>query len=205
MSSELVGILERALGSRSRTAVEAGRRAAVNVMLHPTGPATTEVLLIQRTSRPDDPWSGQISFPGGRVDPSDATPLAAAIREAREEVGIDLERAGRLLGRSDDMRAMARGRPVDLVITPHVFVLPEVPPLTLQQEEVAGVLWAPLEEMASGRLDSVYVHQRPGHDEAIKLPCYTVDGKVIWGLTYMMLLNLFRIVERAGSDGSPGH
>jgi hypothetical protein len=98
---------------------------------------------------------------------------------------------------------MAKGRPLDLVITPSVFVVNTVPSLTLQAEEVDDVLWAPIEEMASGRLDDVYVHQRPRKDgsvQTLKLPCYTVDGKVIWGLTYMMLLNLFKIIERFRQD-----
>lgn len=189
---------QQALASRSRTSLEAERHAAVSVILKPEGPKTTSVLLIRRTTRPDDPWSGQVSFPGGRLEPEDDGPQEAAIREAMEEVGIDLRSQGRLLGLGDDLRAMAKGRPLDLVITPNVFALNvnEAPEMTLQRDEVDGVFWAPFEEMASGRLDGIYKHRRPGQDRSYKLPCYTVDGKVIWGLTYMMLINLFRILEQ---------
>ena len=49
-----------------------------------------EVLFIKRTSRTRDPWSGDIALPGGRRDPEDIDDLATAIRETREEVGLDL-------------------------------------------------------------------------------------------------------------------
>lgn len=190
--------VEQALRSRAPTELEASRRAVVAVALRARGPAETAVLLIQRSSRPDDPWSGQISFPGGRIDPGDPSPYDAALRETREEVGLDLNVHGRFLGRSDDLRAMARGRALDLVITPFVFELvrPEAElPFTLQPDEVDGVLWAPFEALAAGRHDGTYSHQRDG--ATLKLPCFEVGGKVVWGLTFMMLHTLFRIVGRA--------
>jgi 8-oxo-dGTP pyrophosphatase MutT (NUDIX family) len=196
--------IERALRSRSRLELSAARRAVVSVALRAVAPDQTEVLLIRRALRADDPWSGHISFPGGRIEPGDESPLAAAIRETIEEVGIDLRVHGRLLGSSDDLRAMARGVALDLVITPFVFEL--VTPvadlrLELQHAEVDDVLWAPVEPLAAGRHQATYTHHRDG--AAVKLPSYDVDGKVIWGLTYMMLHTLFRILERhdAGRDG----
>jgi 8-oxo-dGTP pyrophosphatase MutT (NUDIX family) len=190
--------LERALAQRARTELAAGRQAAVAVVLSPEAPERTSVLLIERTVRPDDPWSGQMAFPGGRVDEADGDGWAAALREAREEVGLDLA-AARPLGVSDDVRAIAGGRPLDMVITPYVFVLRgphDGVALTLQRGEVADVLWAPLEELASGRRDGVKHHVRPGTGEAIKLPTYEVGGKVVWGLTHLMLRNLLNILRR---------
>lgn len=190
--------VERALRSRPRLELEASRRAVVAVALRALGPDETSVLLIQRSLRPADPWSGQISFPGGRIDPRDKSPFDAAIRETLEEVGVDLRVHGRLLGQSDDLRAMARGLALDLVITPFVFelVTPATAlPLTLQPDEVDGVLWAPFEAMAAGRHDGTYSHQRDG--TTVKLPCYEVGGKVVWGLTFMMLRTLFKTLEQA--------
>jgi len=174
----------------------------VAVLLDSGGPGSSEtrVLLIERTSNPDDPWSGQMAFPGGRIDPDDESPRAAAEREAREEVGLDLGQVARFLGCFDDVRAMARGKRLDLVITPHVFELTgglrgADLKLTLQEDEVADVLWAPVEEMASGSLNGITTIERPKLG-TIKLPCYEVGGKVVWGLTHMMLRNLFDILER---------
>jgi 8-oxo-dGTP pyrophosphatase MutT (NUDIX family) len=195
--------IERALQRRSRFSIEASRRAVVAVALRALGPGETAVLLIQRSARPDDPWSGQISFPGGRIDPRDPGPQEAVIRETLEEVGLDLRVQGRLLGQSDDLRAMARGVSLDLVITPFVYELlssPQELSIRLQRDEVDGVLWAPFEAMAAGRHDGTYAHRRG--EAVVKLPCYEVGGKVVWGLTFMMLHTLFTILER--SDASPG-
>ncbi|NNL85157.1 MAG: NUDIX domain-containing protein, partial [Myxococcales bacterium] len=52
--------------------------------------AHTEVLFIERARHPDDPWSGHMALPGGRLDPVDASLRAAAERETREEVGVEL-------------------------------------------------------------------------------------------------------------------
>ena len=182
--------LARVLGDREPIVLEAGRRAAVAAVLRCGARGETEVLLIERTTRPEDPWSGQMAFPGGRVEPSDSSPLFAAIRETMEEVGLDLGSGARLLGALDDLRAMARGRHLDLAIRPFVFeLLDREPRIVLQRSEVAGYLWAPLEELASGRLDGDYPWTVPGLGSAI-LPCYRVEGRVVWGLTWRMLCDL---------------
>ena len=80
-----------------------------------------EVLMIHRAEDPRDPWSGHMAFPGGRVEGGDQDPPAAAVRETREEVGLDLETNGILLGRLSDVAAVGRGRPMSLVIEPFVY------------------------------------------------------------------------------------
>ena len=183
------------LASREPHRLEEQTRAAVCAVLRPESPRKTSVLLIQRTVRPDDPWSGQMAFPGGRLEPDDDGALSAARREAREEVGLDLSQAARLLGRTDDLRAMARGKRLPLVISPFVFALTEHEvSFDLQREEVDDVIWAPVEEMASGRVDGTYKVSRPGKN-TVNLPCYHVGGKVVWGLTYLMLRNLFAVID----------
>ncbi len=72
----------------------APRRAAVALVLRRTADDVVELLLIKRSEREDDPWSGHVALPGGRRDPSDATLQDTAIRETLEETGIDLARDG---------------------------------------------------------------------------------------------------------------
>ena len=103
---------------------EAKRRAAVAAVLR-QGPLDTEVLFIRRAERQGDPWSGQMAFPGGRAEQGDADLLATAVRETREEIGVDLLTAAEFMGALDEVRAMARMRPMNLAITPFVFRLRE--------------------------------------------------------------------------------
>ena len=63
-------------------------RAAVAIILRDNDQGT-EVLLMQRAKHERDPWSGQMSFPGGKIDPEDVNSKATAVREAHEEVGAE--------------------------------------------------------------------------------------------------------------------
>ena len=153
-----------------------------------------EVLFIRRAEHPEDPWSGHMAFPGGRLDPGDPDVLYTARRETREELGLDLARDAELLGRLDDVPAIARGRPTGLVISPFVFVLRGTPAL-VPNHEVAEALWAPLGPLMRGELDTTrdYRHEQ----RVIPFPAYDVEGRVVWGLTYQMLQILFGVLRDA--------
>ncbi|WP_437874366.1 NUDIX hydrolase [Sorangium sp. So ce513] len=156
-------------------------------------PAEAELLLIRRAEHPRDPWSGHMALPGGRRDPTDGSLLDTAIRETREEVGIDLVAHGTLLARLPDLPAVAYGRRVGLVISPFVFALRSTPDLTLSQE-VAEALWTPLGPLARGECASTYAYTHEGN--VVHLPCLRVDERVVWGLTYRMLEQLFETLHR---------
>src|SRR6266581_316587 len=82
-------------------------RAAVAVVLR-EGAEGAELIVIHRSHRRGDPWSGHMALPGGRQDAADRDLVATVTRETREEVGVDLERHGELLGNLDDLRAIGR-------------------------------------------------------------------------------------------------
>jgi len=155
-----------------------------------------KILFIHRAEDPRDPWSGHMAFPGGRMDPRDVDPLAAAIRETREEVGLDLHRGG-LLGRLSDVAAVGRGRPLSLVVEPYVFSVESRPELE-PNHEVAAVVWVPLDYLLD-RSNRSTIPWRHG-DVAIDLPCYRYDRHVIWGLTFGMVDELVTLIE-GGSGG----
>src|SRR5689334_10230467 len=87
------------------------RFAAVAAVLRDRG-GEAEVLLIRRAQKETDPWSGHMAFPGGRQDPSDRDLLHTAVRETEEEVGLELRPEEHLIGRLDDLAAVARGHRV---------------------------------------------------------------------------------------------
>ena len=97
-------LVRRALRvSPSPASLTSGRRAAVAALLAES-PNGVELLLIRRAERASDPWSGHMALPGGHLDPSDADLRATAVRETREELGIDLERDAQFLGRLQDFQ-----------------------------------------------------------------------------------------------------
>jgi 8-oxo-dGTP pyrophosphatase MutT (NUDIX family) len=180
--------VRRALASRPSQPVTpaVASRAAVALILR-EGATGIELLFIRRAEHPKDPWSGQMAFPGGRAEPGDADLLATAVRETAEEIGLDLGHAAELLGTQDEVRAMARMRPMDLTIQPFVFRV-TTPTELRMSAEVTSVHWLPLAALLGAEFRSTmdYVHD----GTALRFPCVRVDEVVIWGLTYRMLLAL---------------
>ena len=167
------------------------RQAAVAMILRENGPVS-EVLFIERASHPGDPWSGHMAFPGGRLDPGDSDPSAAAVRETLEEVGLDLAGAEQL-GRLDDVHGHhAAGVPA-LVISAFVYRSPGDQPLA-PNHEVREAFWFPLPAL----LEPARFVERPVRRvETYALPGILVgepERHVVWGLTYRFLEGFFRVV-----------
>jgi 8-oxo-dGTP pyrophosphatase MutT (NUDIX family) len=160
-------------------------RAAVAVVLR-DGTGGIEVLFIRRAEHPQDPWSGQVAFPGGRAEPDDADLRATAIRETREEIGVDLATAAEALGGLDGVRAVARMRPMNLTIAPFVFRLRE-PFDPVLSREVRSLHWLSLGELLGSARRSTMDYAHEG--ESMQFPCFRVDELVIWGLTYRMFMS----------------
>jgi 8-oxo-dGTP pyrophosphatase MutT (NUDIX family) len=161
--------------SDSRAPDDGKRRAAVAAVIH-----HDRVLLMKRTERTGDPWSGHISLPGGRHDPSDPDLLATAIRETREELAIDL-RGTRVLGNLAALHPRTSG-PNGVEVTPFVFATTEaVEPRPSAEAEAA--FWLPLELARSGVIDGTYTYPGSG----MTFPSWTFEGHVIWGLTMRIL------------------
>jgi 8-oxo-dGTP pyrophosphatase MutT (NUDIX family) len=181
------------LGTRAHQRFEgqAERWAAVAAVLR-QGPLDTELLLIRRAERDGDPWSGHMALPGGHRHAEDADLLATAMRETREEVGLDLSRHD-LLGTLDEHPASAQGKFTGIVIAPFVFGLRKDEELS-PNHEVADMIWAPLGRMARGESDVVKELQREGR--LVRFPGFGVGDHVVWGLTHRVLQSFFTAVGR---------
>jgi 8-oxo-dGTP pyrophosphatase MutT (NUDIX family) len=180
--------LARAVSGHAPLHVAGGApRAAVALVLRDGGPGGIELLFIRRAEHEKDPWSGHMGFPGGRAEPGDAGPEATAVRETLEETGLDLGMDGECLGALDELKALARGRPVDLVIAPFVFRLRrrlEGAP----SHEVVSLHWLPLGRLLDSGARSTLQYQY--EETVLELPCLRIEGLVIWGLTYRMFDSL---------------
>lgn len=164
-----------------------GRSAAVAVVFVDS---PLRVLFIRRAESDSDPWSGQMAFPGGRYEETDGDLLVTALRETKEEVGLDLSDAP-CLGTMEDVAAVARGRRLGMRIRPFFFTLEEVPSLE-PNYEVAETLWAELAPMCRGEVDVVQEWTEEGRE--MRFPGFDVEGHTVWGLTYLMLRRLFQAI-----------
>jgi len=178
-------------GRAPRELAEHEKWAAVAVLLRDSG-AGPELFLIRRAEHPRDPWSGHMAFPGGRQDADDTTLLDTAMRETREEVGLDLSVEAEHIGQLDDLQAIARGKPQETVIRPFVFEVHRESPIEVDDTEVAEALWTPLMPLYRGEADTFRPYQWQGTQ--IDFPAYDVGGRLVWGLTYQMLHSFFRIL-----------
>lgn len=174
-------------------------RSAVCVLLreHET---QNEVLLMRRAIREGDPWSGHVSFPGGRMDPEDSSALATAKRELREEVGYcahDIEPIGRLSDvvtrRHEAMRPM--------IVTPYAFRVPADSEFQINHE-ATETFWCPVDFLAdqNNRDEMEWKLGKKPLEMPIKLPCYFYQGRRIWGLTLLMLDELVKLNNGNGNQ-----
>jgi 8-oxo-dGTP pyrophosphatase MutT (NUDIX family) len=192
------------LAARLREALERGRRRRPillegDVLEGAEGdlmPAAVLVAVVDRpsptvilTERPKTmrKHPGQISFPGGRIDPGDSGPVAAALREAEEEIALPRE-AVELVGMADVYRTIT-----GFEVTPVVGVVPPGLPLQPQPGEVAAMFEAPLDYLLDPRHQIVRTVEWRGQER-----CYYEiewEGRRIWGATAAMIVNLSRRLE----------
>lgn len=157
------------------------------------------LLLCRRSERADDPWSGQWCLPGGRIDPGDADPCAAARRELAEECGLHLdlppvqELPRRLAGR-------AVGRP--LVVAPFCWVLPAALPVVTDPAEIAAAHWVSLAELRDPacRGQAALARGQPG----VQFPCIWLQGSPLWGFTFGVVEELLAWPWSLAGGGHPG-
>ncbi len=144
-----------------------------------------ELLFIKRAELERDPWSGHVAFPGGRVEPDDASLEVTAVRETREEIALDLRR-GRMLGRLDDLAPRSRVLP-PIIIRPFVAVVAPDVEFTLSAE-VASVFWVPLSALRDDRAQAEHVMMING--VRARFPAFRVQDHVVWGLTERIVRQL---------------
>jgi 8-oxo-dGTP pyrophosphatase MutT (NUDIX family) len=141
------------------------------------------VLLIRRSHRADDPWSGHWSFPGGRFQKGDSDLLDTALRELYEEVGVRLERGQLSSALAPRHAGQHYGRLI--MVAPYLFRLNDTCPTLIDEREAAEALWFPL-----ALLRDPSSHKRnvvPGLPGGRKVSGIELNGAPLWGFTYRVL------------------
>lgn len=129
--------------------------------------------------------AGQIAFPGGRLEASDGGPIAAAVREAREETGVD----------PDGIEPLGTLPPMPVLVSNHLVT--PVPAWWTRPSEVAAVdhdesvdvFRVPVADMLHPANRGNTQHTFDGR--TYRSPAFTVDGRLIWGFTALVLSRMF--------------
>jgi len=167
------------------------KRSAVAMILQ-VREGELHILMIKRAEREGDLWSGHMAFPGGRMDRTDANGFAVAVRETKEEVGLELGEQDECIGRLSDVYARPRRGAFGMAVSPFVFRLDREVTFT-PNHEVAEVVWVPLEFLSNAENRDEMIWDYKGI--RMPVPCYYYQGRCIWGLSLMMLDELLQLVE----------
>lgn len=156
-----------------------GRDAAVCVLLN----SDYRVLLIKRRYNLNDPWSGQISFPGGHFENSDVYLHITALRELKEETGID---GAEILGAMDVHHP--RNFP-EMNVFPFICVRNSFGMLIPQTEEVDYFLTPEIFELRVEKRNIV------AGDFSSDEDCFVYGNNIIWGMTFRILRELMNSLK----------
>jgi 8-oxo-dGTP pyrophosphatase MutT (NUDIX family) len=129
---------------------------------------------------------GQVAFPGGRFDRQDPHLLAAALREAYEEVGLEPQSV-EVLGSF----AASRTRSTGIMVTPFVGMVRGSPELRADPKEVAEIFEVPLTALRDTRYRGHYKWRDNGY--WTRRPAIIYGGQTIWGLTYSLTLTFLQL------------
>jgi len=151
-------------------------------------------VLLTKRSELVEHHRGEISFPGGKLDPGDADLLSCALRETSEEVGIDPSDV-RVVGELDDFYTVA----THFLVVPFVGMIPYPYPFQPSEREIAGLLSVPLEVFFDPSRRSEEIWNLQG--EPVTVVFYKWKEHVIWGATARIMKHF---VEVMSSEGMPG-
>jgi len=176
---ELVAVTRARLAGRQRRVVVGGPLVKAAVLVPLVDRGEPFLVFAKRTDRVGT-HRGQISFPGGRVDPSDAGFLEAALRESEEEIGLP-RTAVEPLGALDDTETVA----TQFIITPFVGVVRT--PVAWQPDghEIEKVIEVPLAALRD--LANLRVEYRERDGVLHEVLFWDYQGETIWGATARIL------------------
>lgn len=147
------------------------------------------LLVIERTSY-DGVHSGQLAFPGGKMEQSDKTFLDTALRETQEEVGIHPQDI-QIIGPLTEVYVLAS----NFMVHPYVGILQQAPLLLPDSKEVANTLEIPLSTFFVPDILKVKP-MKSAMGMTLMAPYYDIEGRTLWGATAMMISELCTVIRQ---------
>ncbi len=162
--------------------IRKAREAAVVILLYPNDKKETQLVLIQRMFHPKDRHSGQISLPGGKLETSDPSPKAAALRELEEELGVNSSDVT-ILGQLSDLHISVS----NFLVYPFLGVTHQRPAFIPQPTEVHAIIETPLKIFLEKSMRQKKNLKLPNGMVLKNVPYFDIQGHTVWGATAMIL------------------
>lgn len=163
--------------------------SSIMILVYPDEKDHAHLVLIQRAVY-DGVHSGQIAFPGGRRDPGDRDLLETALRETREEIGIEPQQI-EIAGMLTDLYIP----PSNFLVTPFAGIISDRPLFKPDPVEVNQVIEVALYEFLSGKIKTEHTIRLSG-GISVLTPCYKTNGHIIWGATAMILAEFLSVLNQ---------
>lgn len=156
------------------------REAAVLCCFYPDNDQEVHFVLTMRHTY-QGVHSNQISFPGGKPEPTDSNLMATALREAEEEIGV-------LQDQIYMVRELSKVYipPSNFLVQPYLGYIPEVPDFKIQESEVAMLVEVPVDYLLEDNTVGLVEMNTAGYGK-LEVPAFIFNNFVVWGATAMML------------------
>lgn len=166
--------------------VESDITDLASVLVAITHSNSPEVILTKRAEHMSS-HSGQVAFPGGRVEPEDGSLIETALRESHEEIAL-LPELVSIKGQLPE-RPSVNG----IRVYPHVGLVPSELTLTANPEEIAAIFKVPLAFFLEVEPDRTRVRMRNG--QKLVMPTWFFEDYEIWGLTALILNDMIGLID----------
>jgi len=164
--------------------------ASVLFLVYPKNGKTFFPIIVRPSKNQQDKHRGQLSMPGGKLELTDTSHWACAIRETQEELGIDaygIEYLGELTPLWIPIS--------NFMVYPFVGKYPEEPKFNIQPDEVAGVIEMDLFSLLDEKCKKNGTIAMPSGFQLEDVPFFDIDGHKIWGATAMMLNEIVTLLK----------
>ncbi len=171
-------------------AVKKPIKSSVMILLYPAEHQDTKTVFIQRPHY-DGVHAGQISFPGGRIEPGDATSMDTALRETHEEIGVDPSKI-EVIGQLTSLYIP----PSNHLVDPFVGICLQPPKFIPDKKEVEHILEIPVKQFfRQSNIRNMPITLSDGR--CMDTPCYHINGYTIWGATAMIVSEFLAVASMA--------